>query len=100
MRHQDPKYLLKHGFKVYSHADEDGIIKEILKRIGVGQTTFVEIGCGSGIENNTVYLLMQGWSGLRMDADTLKIESIAKPSSPFSVPECCVSSRRWSREKM
>ncbi|MGO9433965.1 MAG: hypothetical protein ACLPH3_11125 [Terracidiphilus sp.] len=82
-RHQDPKSLVKHGFKVYSQTDEDGIIQEIFRRIGIAKATFVEFGCGNGVENNTVYLLMQGWSGLWMDGDPLNIEAIAKPFEPF-----------------
>lgn len=82
-RHQDPKSLVKHGFKVYSQTDEDGILQEIFKRIGIGQANFVEFGCGAGIENNTVYLLMQGWSGLWMDSDTRNIESITRTFEAF-----------------
>jgi hypothetical protein len=82
-RHQDPKSLARHGFKVYSQTDEDGILQEIFRRIGVGQATFVEFGCGHGMENNTVYLLLQGWSGLWMDSDTRNNEKIAKTFEPF-----------------
>jgi hypothetical protein len=35
-RYADPKRLLRHGFKVYSQHDEDGIIQEIFRRIGTG----------------------------------------------------------------
>ena len=34
------------GFKVYSQVDEDGIIEHIFSHIGVGDRTFVELGCG------------------------------------------------------
>ena len=33
-RYADAKRLLRHGFKVYSQHDEDGIIQEIFRRIG------------------------------------------------------------------
>ncbi len=82
-RHQDPKSLLRYGFKAYSQTDEDGIIQEIFRRIGIGQATFVEFGCGSGVENNTVYLLMQGWSGLWMDGDLQLLQGLAKPCEPY-----------------
>lgn len=52
------------GFKVYSQSDEDGIIEEIFRRIGVQHRTFVDFGCEVGLENNTRYLLEQGWRGL------------------------------------
>lgn len=52
------------GFKVYSQSDEDGIIQEIFRRIGIRRRTFIEFGCETGQENNTRYLLEQGWRGL------------------------------------
>jgi hypothetical protein len=64
-----PKRLERHGFKAYSQSDEDGIVAEIFRRIGPGHKCFVEIGCGSGAENNTTYLLYSGWSGAWVDAD-------------------------------
>ena len=82
-RHQDPKSLVKHGFKVYSQTDEDGILQEIFRRIGLKHARFVEFGCGNGVENNTVYLLMQGWSGLWMDGDSGNIESLTRLFEPY-----------------
>jgi hypothetical protein len=52
------------GLKVYSQSDEDGILAEIFRRIGIRRKTFVEFGCETGLENNTRYLLEQGWRGL------------------------------------
>lgn len=60
----DPLYLERFGYKVYSQNDEDGIIAEIFNRIGTTNKTFVEFGVQDGLENNTHYLLHQGWSGL------------------------------------
>ena len=45
-RYKDDKRLLKYGFKAYSQFDEDGIIQEIFRRIGVTNKTFLEIGVG------------------------------------------------------
>ncbi len=63
----DPKRLERHGAKTFSQNDEDGIIAEIFHRIGAPHRTFVEFGCGDGLENNTACLLAQGWRGLWMD---------------------------------
>ena len=63
-RTNDPKRLLAHGYKVYSQTDEDGIIHEIFNRIGVTNRTFVEFGVAGGLENNSLNLLIDGWSGL------------------------------------
>lgn len=68
-RYADPKRLLRHGFKVYSQHDEDGIIQEIFRRIGTSARTFVEFGVESGVECNTVKLLVEGWRGLWIEAD-------------------------------
>jgi hypothetical protein len=65
----DAKYATKkrlepYGFKVYSQYDEDGIIQETFKRIGFSSRKFVEFGVGDGLENNSLKLLLEGWSGL------------------------------------
>lgn len=61
------KRLETFGFKGYSQNDEDGIIQEIFRRIGTTDRKFIEFGTGNGLENNTAYLLCQGWSGLWLD---------------------------------
>jgi len=67
--HQDPKRLERSGWRACSQNDEDGILNEIFRRIGAPHRSFVEFGCGDCLENNTAYLLSQGWRGLWMDAD-------------------------------
>lgn len=56
--------LLWQGEKFHSQNDEDGIVSAILQRIKVDSGVFVEYGCGDGLENNTVQLLMRGWTGV------------------------------------
>jgi len=63
----DERRLERHGFRVHSQFDEDGIIDEIFRRIGTTSRTFVEFGAGDGSENCTGFLLMQGWRGLWID---------------------------------
>src|SRR5262247_2953426 len=75
-RHADPKRLLRYGFKLYSQNDEDGIIQEIFRRIGVNNRTFVEFGVESGLENNTLKLLLEGWRGLWLEAGAENVTSI------------------------
>jgi hypothetical protein len=70
------------GFKVYSQADEDGIIESICKRIGLDSGTFVEIGCGDGLENNSHYLLLKGWHGIWVDGDPRNIAAIRAALPP------------------
>ncbi|MDR2087508.1 MAG: FkbM family methyltransferase [Dysgonamonadaceae bacterium] len=69
-RYHDASRLEPYGFKVYSQNDEDGIIQEIFNRIGITSKTFVEFGVGDGLENNTAYLLMQGWKGYWIESDS------------------------------
>ena len=66
-RYDDPKRLTRHEYQVHSQHGEDGIIAEIFRRIGVKEKTFVELGVGDGLENNTAYLLFQGWTGCWVD---------------------------------
>jgi hypothetical protein len=71
------------GYKVYSQADEDGIIDRICDRLGVRAGSFAEIGCGNGRENNSHFLLLKGWRGVWIDGDPANIAAIraALPAS-------------------
>jgi hypothetical protein len=68
-RSADPNDLVLSGYCGYSQNDEDGIIDEIFRRIGVTCREFVEFGRGDGIEDNTLYLLCAGWRGVWLDGD-------------------------------
>ena len=59
-RYADPKRLLRYGAKAYSQNDEDGILAEIFRRIGTSSKTFIEIGTGAGLENNTACAAFAG----------------------------------------
>src|ERR1700740_3619408 len=62
-RYADPRNLNRHEFQVFSQFGEDGIIAEIFRRVGTVNRTFLEIGIGDGLQNNTTFLLFQGWRG-------------------------------------
>ena len=64
-----PGHLAHHGYSVYAQTDEDGIIAEILRRIGPGNLHFVEVGVGDGLQCNTTHLLQQGWRGTWVEGD-------------------------------
>lgn len=49
---------------MFSQSDEDEIIADIFDWIGTTNKRFVEFGCGDGRQNNTIALLMTGWSGI------------------------------------
>jgi hypothetical protein len=66
----DPRRLERFGGKVYSQNDEDGIIDEIFRRIGVEARSFVEFGVSDGRECNTLKRLLEGWQGLWIEGGT------------------------------
>ncbi|TAK86018.1 MAG: hypothetical protein EPO20_09500 [Betaproteobacteria bacterium] len=82
-RYQDPKRLNRHEYQVYSQNGEDGIIEEIFARIGTTNRVFVEIGVQDGLECNTTYLLLKGWSGHWIEANAKDAAAIRQK---FSTP--------------
>ena len=76
-RYADPKRLQRHAFQVTSQNGEDGIIHEIFRRIGTTNRFFAEIGVGSGAENNTAFLLSQGWTGCWVDGSDEFVRTLA-----------------------
>jgi hypothetical protein len=77
-RNADERRLVKSGYRVYSQADEDGILHEIFRRIGDGKRTFLELGVGNGLENNSLFLLIQGWSGIWIEGSERKVAASRK----------------------
>jgi hypothetical protein len=76
-RFTDPRRLLLYGFQVCSQNQEDGMIREIFNRVGITGKVFAEVGVGDGIENNTAFLLAQGWSGFWIDGNPAMLKTIA-----------------------
>jgi hypothetical protein len=75
-RNQEPLRLLRHGYRSFSQNDEDGIIEEILDRIGTDTKQFIEIGVENGQENNTHNLLYKGWRGTWIEVSATHVASI------------------------
>lgn len=75
-RHADRRSLARARGQVYSQNQEDGIIAEIFARIGTESLVFVEIGVGTGLENNTRLLLETGWTGLWFEGDPNSVAAI------------------------
>lgn len=82
-RHLEPLRLTRHGAKIYAQNDEDGIIAEILRRIGPGSRTFFEFGAGHGAENNTAALLVSGWTGLWVEPDPVQRDTIHRGAASW-----------------
>lgn len=81
-RYSDPLRLHMYGFQANSQNDEDGMIEEIFRRIGIDNKVFFEAGCGDGTENNTAFLLARGWSGFWIDGSPnfLRVVSEMSPA--------------------
>ena len=77
-RYGDHLRLLRYSAQTFSQGGEDGIVAEICRRIGVKSGTFLEIGIGDGLENNTTLLLTQGWRGWWIDANRQQVSAVEK----------------------
>jgi SAM-dependent methyltransferase len=65
-----PGDLSRYELRVFSQNGEDGVLAEILRRIGVSNRHFVEVGIDRGAEGNCVFLAdVLGWSGVFLEAD-------------------------------
>lgn len=62
--------LTRYELKVFSQNGEDGVIAEIIRRIGVTTCSFVEFGIEDGSEGNCLFLAdVLGWSGTFIEGD-------------------------------
>jgi hypothetical protein len=75
-KYADPKHLARFESSTFSQNGEDGILAEIFRRIGAASKTFVEVGCGDGLQNNTALLLATGWRGVWVEGDPKFCEAI------------------------
>jgi len=70
--------LAPYELKVFSQNGEDGVLDEILRRIGVQDRTFVEFGAGPGVEAVAVYLAdVDRWHGHFIEADPADFQALA-----------------------
>ena len=60
---------------VFSQADEDGIIQEILRRLGLSSGNFCEYGVGDGLECNTLTLAGCGWRGFWISGQDIAFQT-------------------------
>jgi len=77
-RYNDPKSLIRYEHQIFSQNGEDGSIREIFRRVGESSRFFIEIGVGNGQENNTTFLLLQGWRGIWVEGSASHCNSIRK----------------------
>jgi hypothetical protein len=77
-RYADPRRLLQYQHQTCSQSGEDGVIREIFRRIGTTDKVFVEAGVGDGCENNTALLLSRGWTGYWIDASNEFVQNVSQ----------------------
>jgi hypothetical protein len=68
-RYADPLRLFRRTAQICSQDGSDGAVHEVFGRIGTTNRVFLEIGVGDGRENNTAFLLSNGWTGYWIDGD-------------------------------
>jgi hypothetical protein len=76
VRDRTPDNPCLYGYKSYSQFDEDGIIERIARALSIEAGSFVEFGCGNGLENNTHLLVLKNWRGVWVDGSAENIEFI------------------------
>ena len=70
--------LTRYELRVFSQNGEDGVLVEILNRIGVTNRFFVEFGIQNGTEGNCVLLAdVFGWAGVFVEADDEDFAALA-----------------------
>ena len=72
---KNTKSLLHYRSDLYSETGQDGILEEILKRIGISSGTFIEFGAWDGIHlSNCRRLLENGWKGVLIEANSKRAQ--------------------------
>ena len=82
-KHSDPKRLNRFELECMSQSGEDGILAEIFHRIGTKSKVFAEFGVEDGLQTNTGYLLLQGWTGFWFEGDAEKLAKLQKHANKF-----------------
>jgi len=84
-RFKDPLRLLSSGYKVFSQNQEDGMIAEVFRRIGTASRRFIEFGIQDGLECNSTFLLMQGWTGFWIEGSKENADNARKAFASYPV---------------
>jgi hypothetical protein len=78
--------LARYELRGFSQNGEDGVLVEILNRIGVTNRFFVEFGIQNGTEGNCVLLAdVFGWSGVFIEADDEDFAAVQAKYDGFPV---------------
>lgn len=85
--------LTRYELRCFSQNGEDGVLAEILSRIGSDRAFFVEFGIQDGREGNCVLLAdVEAWSGLFIEADAACFERLA---SKYAGSQAIKTMKAW-----
>jgi hypothetical protein len=65
----DPRHLHRFEARRFSQQGEDGLLAEVLRRVGAPSRFAVEVGAADGAENCTRALVEDGWSAVWVEGD-------------------------------
>jgi hypothetical protein len=72
-------------FAAFSQNGEDGVLEHLLSRMPRSNRSFLEIGAGNGLENNTSYLaVVKQYSGVMVDGDPTEHEVATRFLQPMN----------------
>ena len=91
------KRLRSRRFGVVSQNEEDGLLLEIFKQIGITNKRFVEIGCGVNGGNSGFLAQECGWNGLMIDAQQAAVDTVA---IRYATEEVAAECHKVSRENI
>jgi len=92
-----PYDLLSERFRYRSQNEEDGLLLALFKRIGIIDRRCVEIGCGLNGGNSGFLVQECGWTGLMVDANQSKVDTIKVRFAGHAVT---ASTHRITRENV
>jgi len=65
------KTLLQYVRSRHGQMGEEGVIEEIMRRLGIYQGWFVDVGARDTLSlSNTYFLLEHGWNGVEFESDS------------------------------
>jgi hypothetical protein len=84
-KYANNRFARVYSKKGFSQSDEDGLLSEIIHRLNIrNDGLFIELGVGNGLENNTLALLLGGWSGVWISGQEVAFETSNIPNLYFA----------------
>ena len=78
--------MRKYAKNVYSQNGEDGILEEILKRLGIERGCVCEFGVADGLYmSNTFDLVKQGWEAIYFESDKELFDKLLENTKDYHV---------------